>query len=75
MALEEKKINSRKIVIDIPNKKLIKTREPREISNSKKRRSSWTKESFKETKTNEYTPIAITKIRRKIREKDISVMF
>ena len=75
MALEEKKINSRKIVIDIPNKKLIRVREPREISNCKKRRSSGTRDLFRATMTNEQTPIAITKIKRRIRESDISVMF
>jgi len=53
LALEEKKINSRKIVIDIPNKKLMRISEPREMSNSKKRRSSWTRELFRETMTNE----------------------
>jgi len=53
LALEEKKISSKKIVIDIPNKKLIRMSEPREISNSKKRRSSWTRELFRETMINE----------------------
>jgi hypothetical protein len=41
------------IVIDIPNKKLMRISEPREMSNSKKRRSSWTRELFRETMTNE----------------------
>ena len=47
------KIMNRVLDIDIPNKKLIRMREPREMSNSKKRRSSWTRELFRETMTNE----------------------